>query len=210
MNLLRLSAGAVSALLWVLSAHTGQADCIRADAVCAGWPAPSSPPASLTIPALGVHHAPVVTLPLIDGGWDESQLGAREVGLLQSAGRWPGDELAMALAGHVTLEDDQHGPFYGLGSLPPGAQIVLRAGDGRNWRYHVIGQSLLQPGDVKRIYRRDGRVLLLLTCAVWDDTQQTYRYRLLIEARLDPSDSIRARPARHMPQPWPRHIYPLE
>ena len=222
----RVVSALLSALLSVLPAHAGQTDFIRAESIRAVPSATPSPPASLTVPALGVRDAPVVTLPLVDGGWDESQLGAREVGLLQSAGRWPGDELAMALAGHVTLEGEQRGPFYGLGSLRPGAQIILRVGDGRDWRYHVTGQSLLQPGDVKRIFRRDGRALLLLTCAVWDDAQHTYRYRLLIEARLDPLDSNRADQIGadgtapppppgaysppHTPQPSPGRIYRLE
>jgi sortase (surface protein transpeptidase) len=113
------------------------------------------------------------------------------VGLLETTGRWPGDTWAMVLAGHVTLEGDQRGPFYGLGSLRPGQALLLYTHDGRLWRYRVVGQRLLTADAVKAIYRRDGRRLLLMTCAVWDDAQHDYTHRLVIEAVLEASVGAR-------------------
>ncbi|RMG64901.1 MAG: class F sortase [Chloroflexi bacterium] len=144
-----------------------------------------SPPAALSIPALGLRDAPVVLLPIVNGAWDESRLGAREVGLLQTTGRWPGDALAMVLAAHVTLEGGAHGPFYGLAALPVGARVILQTRSGQVWRYRTVSHQLLQPSDVKAIYRRDGRRLFLLTCATWSQSKQAYVRRLLVEARLD-------------------------
>jgi|YNPMSStandDraft_2_1061718.scaffolds.fasta_scaffold16923_2 hypothetical protein len=142
-------------------------------------------PARLSIPSLGLFDAPVVALPIQGGRWAEERLGAREVGLLETTGRWPGDTWAMVLAGHVTLEGDQRGPFYGLGSLRPGQILLLYGHDGQPWRYRVVGQRLLTADAVKAIYRRDSRRLLLMTCAVWDDAQHDYTHRLVIEAVLE-------------------------
>ncbi|MCL6511044.1 MAG: class F sortase [Anaerolineae bacterium] len=152
-------------------------------------PSPPAPPAALSIPDLGLHDAPIVLLPILDGAWDEARLGAREVGLLQTTGRWPGDALAMVLAGHVTLEGDVRGPFYGLGALRSGAPVWLKTQDGRAWVYRVVGRRLLRPDDVKAIYRRDDRRLFLLTCAAWDIQRGRYVRRLLLEAEL--SDALR-------------------
>ncbi len=142
-------------------------------------------PARLSIPALGCFDAPVVPLPIVNGAWDESRLGAREVGLLQTTGRWPGDAWAMVLAAHVTLEGGARGPFYGLAALPVGARVVLQARSGQMWRYRTVRRRLLQPSEVKAIYRRDGRRLFLLTCATWSQRRQAYVHRLLIEAVMD-------------------------
>jgi len=39
------------------------------------------------------------------------------------------------------------------------------------------------------IYQRDGRRLLLMTCAVWDSEQRSYTRRLVVEAMLEaPAD----------------------
>ncbi len=186
MNGSRLCAGLCLALLALTPAASGFAP----------LSAPESADAvRLAIPALGLAAVPLTPLPIVNGAWDEARLGAHEVGLLETTGCRPGDELAMVIAGHVTLEGDQHGPFYGLGSLRPGALVVLHARDGREWRYRVMRQSLLQPGDVKSIYRRDGRVLLLLTCAAWDEDTWSYRSRLLGEARLDHEAAPTRQPA---------------
>ncbi len=144
-----------------------------------------SPPAALSIPALGLRDAPVVLLPIVNGAWDESRLGAREVGLLQTTGRWPGDALAMVLAGHVTLEGDVRGPFYGLGVLRRNDLVMVRTQDGRAWRYRVEGQRLLHNREVRSIYRRDGTQLLLLTCALWSEVERRYTHRLLVQAALE-------------------------
>lgn len=104
---------------------------------------------------------------IVNRAWDERWLGAREVVLLQTTGRWPGDAWAMVLAVHVTLESDVRGSFYGLAALPVGARVVLQARSGQMWRYRTVRHRLLQPSEVKAIYRRDGRRLFLLTCAIW-------------------------------------------
>lgn len=146
---------------------------------------PLAAPARLSIPALGRFDAPVVLLPIVNGAWDESRLGAREVGLLQTTGRWPGDAWAMVLAAHVTLEGGVRGPFYGLAALPAGARVALQTRSGQVWRYRTVSRRLLQPSDVKAIYQRDGRRLLLLTCAAWSQSKQAYAHRLLVEAVID-------------------------
>lgn len=146
---------------------------------------PLAAPASLSIPALGRFDMPVVPLPIVHGAWDESRLGAREVGLLQTTGRWPGDAWAMVLAAHVTLEGGARGPFYGLAALPVGARVMLQARSGQVWRYRTVRHRLLQLSEVKAIYRRDGRRLFLLTCAAWSQSKRVYLRRLLVEAVVD-------------------------
>ena len=163
-----------------------------ASPVCADTHAP----ARLSIPSLRLFDAPVVTLPIQSGRWAEERLGAREVGLLETTGRWPGDAWAMVLAGHVTLEDEQRGPFYGLGSLRLGQILLLYDKGGQPWRYRVVGQRLLAADAVKAIYRRDGRRLLLMTCATWDDAQRRYTRRLVVEAVLEAPTDARVQPAR--------------
>lgn len=150
--------------------------------VRAGGEAP--PPVRLSVPRLRLHSAPIIPVPIVNGVWDEARLGAREVGLLHTTGRWPNDALAIVLVGHVTLEGEQAGPFYGLGSLRAGDFVLLRTQDNRLWRYQVTQQYLLRPSDVKAIYRQDGRRLLLLTCASWDEDAQAYAQRLVVEAEL--------------------------
>ncbi len=153
-------------------------------------------PARLSIPSLGLFDVPVVVLPIQGGRWAEERLGVREVGLLETTGRWPGDTWAMVLAGHVTLEGEQRGPFYGLGSLRPGQALLLHTQDGRRWRYRVVGQRLLAAGAVRAIYQRDGRRLLLVTCAAWDDAQRRYTRRLVVEAALEAQTDAHAQQAR--------------
>lgn len=142
-------------------------------------------PVALGIPALNRINTPVVPLPIVNGAWDEERLGAHEVGLLQTTGRWPGDALAMVLAAHVTLEGGVRGPFYGLATLQTNARVTVRTQDGRLWHYRVVGRRLLQPHDVKAIYHRDGRRLFLLTCATWSQRKQAYAHRLLVETAMD-------------------------
>ncbi|MCS6774777.1 MAG: class F sortase [Anaerolineae bacterium] len=147
-----------------------------------------SSPVRLSVPSLRLRDVPVILLPIINGAWDEARLGAREVGLLQTTGRWPNDTWAIVLAGHVTLEGNQPGPFYGLGSLRPGDSVFLHSQDGLVWHYQVKRQYSLKPNQVKSVYRRDGRLLLLLTCASWDEPSQTYSRRLVVEAELVAQD----------------------
>lgn len=146
-------------------------------------------PLRLTIPRLALFGAPIVPMPIVNGAWDENAIGAQEIGLLQTTGRWPEDVLAMVLAGHVTLEGERSGPFYGLGSLRAGDRISLQTQDGRLWRYRVTRQYLLRTGDVKALYRSDGRLLILLTCADWDEAAQAYAQRLIVEATLESSNA---------------------
>lgn len=158
---------------------------LAAAVVCLRRTLSPAPPVSLDIPALNLLNMPVVPLPIVNGAWDEERLGVREIGLLQTTGRWPGDVLAMVLAAHVTLEGGVRGPFYGLAALRSNARVTVRTHDGRLWHYRVIGRRLLQPDDVKAIYHRDGRRLFLLTCATWSQRKQAYARRLLVETAID-------------------------
>lgn len=169
---------------WQLGLLVGMLSMLPGGAVHSAEGVPVPVPVRLSVPRLRLQSAAVIPLPIVNGRWDEQRLGAHEVGLLHTTGRGPNDTLAMVLAGHVTLEGDRRGPFYGLGSLRPGDPVLLQTKDGRVWRYQVKQQFLLQPSDVKAIYKQDGRRLLLLTCATWDEVSQTYTQRLVVEAEL--------------------------
>jgi sortase (surface protein transpeptidase) len=73
---------------------------------------------------------------------------------------------------------------------------LLHGQDGRLWRYRVVRQRLLAANAVRAIYQRDGRRLLLMTCATWDDAQQRYTRRLVVEAVLEAPTDARVQPAR--------------
>jgi LPXTG-site transpeptidase (sortase) family protein len=136
-------------------------------------------PARLLIPSLEID-AHVVYLPLQGGTWNVGGLDDA-VGHLGSTGARPGDELAMAFTGHVTLSAQRRGPFADLWMLQPLDEIIYRAG-GVDYVYAVDDVSTVAPEAAGEVYVRRGGTLLLVTCTNWDYLAEVYRGRLLVRA----------------------------
>jgi LPXTG-site transpeptidase (sortase) family protein len=149
-------------------------------------PSPSATPAQaslgrLHIPDLGVNLQ-VMAVPIRDGNWDISRLGA-QVGWLDSTGRFPRDDLAMVFIGHVTLSALRNGPFYGVRFLRPG-DLVLYTWNEVDHVYRVEEVSTVLPEQAEQLYLADGHSLLLVTCTGWDYSTQDYTRRAVARAVL--------------------------
>jgi LPXTG-site transpeptidase (sortase) family protein len=140
-------------------------------------------PTRLHIPAFKINR-PVVTVPLVDGAWDVAHLGG-DVGLLATAGQYPGDDLAMVFAGHMTFADGRllyTGAFAELQYATYGTEIVVQMEGGETAVYQVSEIRRIAPNDVDALYLADGDSILLLTCTDWNDSTNLYTNRLLIRA----------------------------
>lgn len=146
-------------------------------------PLPTPPPPRLRIASLGVD-AEVVPVTIDQGQWDMEPLGS-DVGRLDTTGAFPSDTYAMVLVGHITLTASRRGPFAELQRIPRDG-VIAYVVDGVEYVYRVRSVRRLEPGDVKSLYVRDGRVLLLLTCTDFDPERRVYANRLLVEAALSP------------------------
>ena len=147
-------------------------------------PAPSATPTAspprLVIPSLDLDR-PVVAVPIRAGSWDLTGLDDN-VGWLETTGQKPGDVLAMALVGHITLTAVRRGPFADLWKLPVGAEIIYRQG-GTDYVYGVKYKVSASPDEAWRLYVHDGQTLLLVTCSEWDYATFSYAKRLIVVAR---------------------------
>jgi LPXTG-site transpeptidase (sortase) family protein len=146
-------------------------------------PLATAPPPRLRIASLGVD-AEVVPVTIDEGQWNMEPLG-NDVGRLDTTGARPGDAFAMVLVGHITLTASRRGPFAELQHIPRDG-VVSYVADGVEYVYRVRSVRRLEPDDVKSLYLRDGRVLLLLTCTDFDPERRVYANRLLVEATLSP------------------------
>jgi len=150
-------------------------------------PAASTPASINTVPRLQISSLnidePIQIIPIRDGQWDLTDLGAG-IGRLTTTGARPGDEWAMVLVGHVHLAGTKRGPFAYLPRLKKNAEVIYQAG-GTNYVYRVETISRAAPEDVNRLYLADGSRLLLVTCTDWDATQRIYTNRLIVQARLE-------------------------
>jgi LPXTG-site transpeptidase (sortase) family protein len=138
-------------------------------------------PPTLVIPDLDLDQR-IVAVDIANGIWDLEKLD-QDIGWLPTTGGHPGDDLAMVLAGHVTVTTGRGGPFAQLRHLRIGDQVIYRAG-GQDYIYAVESKETVDPEDVQRLYVPDGSRLLLLTCTNWSFFQREYTGRLLVTAKL--------------------------
>jgi LPXTG-site transpeptidase (sortase) family protein len=135
----------------------------------------------LIIPSLKIDER-IVGVPVTGSGWDISRLGMH-VGWLESTGAKPGDDLAMALIGHVTVSAVQTGPFAELHALKPLDEVIYRS-SGADYVYAIGSVDEVKPEDVDRLYVNKGDHLLLVTCTDWNYVTETYEGRLIADAVL--------------------------
>ena len=135
----------------------------------------------LKIPTLGVS-APIVGVPLTEAGWPLDWLGS-QVGHLEGTAfpTWNGNS---ALTAHVYDANGQPGPFVSLGDLRWG-DAVLVEGWGQRFIYEVrTVQTRVDPADAGVLAHENRPWLTLITCQGYDETSNSYRWRMVVRAVL--------------------------
>jgi LPXTG-site transpeptidase (sortase) family protein len=152
------------------------------------WPVSSvdagapTPGATLEIPALGIS-AQIVTVYIVGGTWDVSQLGSRLVGHLDRTA-WLGENGNIVLAGHSeTAVGAQNGVFATLNTLVPGDEMILSTSDVT--RHFVVTElRYVSFNDFSLIRRTSTEQLTLTTCALgtYSASLGGYSERLMVIA----------------------------
>jgi LPXTG-site transpeptidase (sortase) family protein len=110
---------------------------------------------------------PIIDLPIVDRRWDVSGLGFY-VGWLEGT-TWMDPAWGnTVLAAHVQLGFRNPGPFWGLGELVPGDEIIVMEGDVER-KFVVTSTRKVDPDDWTVTAPTDGPMLTLLTCTEWTD-----------------------------------------
>ncbi len=133
----------------------------------------------LLIPAAQVY-ADVTKVYLTKNGWDVANLG-QKVGYLEGTAR-PGSERHVILVGHVELQDGTPGVFAKLDELTLGDIVILYTGE-REIRYTVTQVFETGANDLNVITEIDNNLLTLITCADYSFLSNTYRTRLIVQAK---------------------------
>jgi LPXTG-site transpeptidase (sortase) family protein len=138
-------------------------------------------PRHLLIPSIGLVET-VLTIPVVNGNWDVSQLDTH-IGWLSTTGSRPGDALAMAFIGHYTISAARKGALADLWHTQLDDQVIYESG-GVDYVYAIKSMQTVGPSEVKKLYVNDGRQILLVTCANWDYLEFRYTNRLIVQAEL--------------------------
>ncbi|MBI5958892.1 MAG: sortase, partial [Chloroflexi bacterium] len=137
----------------------------------------------LMIPKLAAQFSapiPIVEMPLIDQQWDVSGLGYY-VGWLEGT-TWMDPAWGnTVLAAHVQLGTNNPGPFWGLGELLPGDEIIVTEGDVER-KFVVMSSQKVDPGDWTVTAPTSGPTLTLITCTEWDNSYGVFSQRMVIRA----------------------------
>jgi LPXTG-site transpeptidase (sortase) family protein len=134
----------------------------------------------LEIPSLGIK-ATIVGIPLSEGGWDATWLWD-QAGYLQGTAfpTWEGNTV---ITSHVYLPNGLPGPFVNIGQLSWGDEIIIHA-FGQRYIYQVRERRAVLPYDMSVIGHKEEDWVTLLTCSYFEESSQTYRYRLVVQAVL--------------------------
>jgi LPXTG-site transpeptidase (sortase) family protein len=134
----------------------------------------------LEIPSLRVKTA-IVGVPRSAGAWDVDWLG-EQAGWLQGTAfpTWQGNSV---LTGHVYLPNGKPGPFVDVGKLRYGSQVIVHA-FGQRYVYEIRTNRTLLPKDLSPFKHEQKPWLTLLTCKGYDESADTYKYRVEVRAVL--------------------------
>jgi LPXTG-site transpeptidase (sortase) family protein len=134
----------------------------------------------LEIDKLGLE-LPIVGIPRGENGWDVTWLG-NQIGYLEDTAfpTWPGNTV---LTSHVYLPDGSPGPFARLADLRWGDVITIHA-FGYQYIYEVRSWRYVRPYDLSVFAHEELDWVTLITCAGYDAQQETYHWRLTIQAVL--------------------------
>jgi LPXTG-site transpeptidase (sortase) family protein len=134
----------------------------------------------LEIPDLGLK-ANIVGVPQTEGGWNVSWLW-EQVGWLQGSAfpTWNGNSV---VTGHVYLPNGKPGPFVDLSKLRFGNQVIVHA-FGQRYIYEIRTNHTILPTNMSP-FKHEGKAwLTLLTCKGYDESTDTYKYRVAVRAVL--------------------------
>jgi LPXTG-site transpeptidase (sortase) family protein len=145
-------------------------------------PTPAGP-RYLLIPKLADQFKapiPIVETPLINRKWDVSGLGYY-VGWLQGTTWMDPGWGNTVLAAHVQLGFQNPGPFWGLGDLAPGDEIIVIEGDIQR-KFVVKSIRKVDPSDVSVTAPTNSPTLTLITCTEWDNHYGLFSQRMVVQA----------------------------
>jgi LPXTG-site transpeptidase (sortase) family protein len=134
----------------------------------------------LEIPNLGIKTS-IVGVPRSGDAWDVDWLWD-QAGWLQGSAfpTWQGNSV---VTGHVYLPNGKPGPFIDLSKLRWGNQIIVHA-FGQRHTYEVRTNHIVMPNDLSALKHEEKAWLTLLTCKGYDESSDTYRYRIETRAVL--------------------------
>jgi LPXTG-site transpeptidase (sortase) family protein len=131
----------------------------------------------LEIQSLGVK-TPIVGVPKTGNSWDIRWLWD-QAGYLEGTAypTWSGNS---AITAHVYTPDGLPGPFVELQKLSWGDQVIVHA-YGQSYIYEVRSNQKVSP-TTSAFRHEELPWLTLITCQGYDETNDSYRYRILIRA----------------------------
>jgi sortase A len=137
----------------------------------------------LIIPRLAAQFqvpVPIVDLPIVDQQWDVSGLGYY-IGWLEGTTWMDPGWGNTVLAAHVQLGTNNPGPFWGLGELVPGDEIIVVEGNVQ-YRFIVTDKKAVAPSDWTVTAPTNDPTLTLITCTNWDNYYGVFSERLVVRA----------------------------
>jgi LPXTG-site transpeptidase (sortase) family protein len=184
------SATALSAAS-VSTPEATEATATTAEAVAMQFPPTPTPyvlptpagPRYLLIPKLADQFKapiPIVETPLINRKWDVSGLGYY-VGWLQGTTWMDPGWGNTVLAAHVQLGFQNPGPFWGLGDLVPGDEIIVIEGDIQR-KFVVKSIRKVDPSDLSVTAPTNSPTLTLITCTEWNSHYGLFSQRMVVQA----------------------------
>ena len=135
----------------------------------------------LEIPRLSVQM-PIVGVPQANGTWDVSWLG-NQAGWLDGTvfPTWAGNSV---LTGHVIDSYGNSGPFVHLNLLLWGDKVIVHAW-GVQYVYEVRQVTQVEPGEISSVIKHEELPwVTLITCRIYDETSDSYKYRVVVRAVL--------------------------
>jgi len=137
---------------------------------------------TLEVPTLGVN-IPIVGVPQTDAKiWDVSWLG-QDAGWLAGSAfpTWDGNSV---LTAHVYDANGNPGPFVNVYKLKWGDKVIIDAW-GTQYTYEVREVLQVDPDDVSAMMKHQTSPwLTLVTCRGYDESLDSYLYRVLVRAVL--------------------------
>lgn len=134
----------------------------------------------LDMPTLGVRVS-IVGVPMAPQGWDVTWLWDQAGHLTGTAfPTWPGNTV---LTAHAYRPDGLPGPFQRISDLGWGDEVIIQSG-GLNYVYQVRELRYATPNDLSVLSHEEYDWLTLVTCRGFNETTQSYRWRLVVRAVL--------------------------
>jgi len=151
----------------------------RADVLPTPTVDPAAPRRAITFPGALVTSR-IINAARTLQSWETRYLGDA-VGHLQGTS-WIGEPGGnIVLAGHVTNERGEPGPFAYLFEAQVGDEVILLDGD-QEYPYRVTGIERVPPDAIEYVAQDGIPRLTLITCDDWDTARQEYDTRLVVIA----------------------------